>query len=83
MRTSVNRQQDRPLLLLALLEAGRLDDPAVDLLALSALEKEVFARDQALALQASSREVRELINLGLPALVQFSQHENVIRRRHR
>lgn len=71
-------QQDRPLFLLTLLEARRLDDPAVDLLAFRTLKPELLALGKVLALQARRGELGELVDLWRPALVQLTQDVDVV-----
>ena len=83
LRTTMYRQQDRPFLLLALLESRRLQQPPMHLLPLRALEPEVAALVQALALEPARREARELLELVLAALVEAAEREDVVRARER
>ena len=53
------------------------------LLTLRALEPEVAALVQALALEPARREARELLDFGLAALVEAAEREDVVRARER
>lgn len=83
----MNHQQDRPLLLLTLLEPWRLEQPPVHRLTLRTFEPEVAARVQSLPLQPACGEARELRSGGLrvsaQARVETVEHEDVVRGRQR
>lgn len=83
LRTTMDEHHHGPFLHLALLEARRLNDPALHLVALRTFEPEVLARVQALSLQRVRGEACQLIDLRLAEAVQAAQHIHIVRRGER
>ena len=61
----MNEQHNGPFRFFTLLEAGRLEDPSVNSLVLSACEVEVFTDAQTLGFQFIFSELSQLVNIDL------------------